>query len=454
VITAMAESAGTLLRRVANQPTIADEARRTLHELADALDGKIDLDSWAGVDLRVAFDPETAIKPPASSTWLGRVLDVLVFVPVASTWFGLMVATAAYRDTLNDPALKGQNFLQRWQTGFDHHIWGGLTFDRVTLITFILVVLVLILALAHFGFRTRAEHGPKAKAYRLLSEALTAAERELAPVRLGAVGRVADEVGRVSAEVAGTAKEIKKVGEAAGRAQDAAAETIDKITTAIAAVQAAAADVAQGVMDMGEKLADATAATSAVADTEAEFGVKLLDATGRLDTTVGGLADRLTKAVAAGETQLARAVTDSTEKVTLTLSDGAAQVKGALGDSTVKVSGALGDLTATAVKNAGSVGAAVKSLAEVKDATLQLPAGLGALKAEVGGLHTEVGRLNDGIAVLARAIETMRIPPRTYAPPPAFAPRPSDGAGRERFDERDFGRGHRSVLDRLLWWRR
>jgi hypothetical protein len=445
----MAESAGIKLRNVANQPAITDEARRTLRELATALDGKVGLDSWAAVDLRVAFDPETAIRPPASSTWLGRTLDVLVFVPVASTWLGLMVATAAYRNTLTDPTLQGQNFLQRWQAGFDHHIWGGLTFDRVTLITFILVALVLMLALVHFGFRTRAEHGPKAQAYRLLSEALTAAERELAPVRLGTVGRVADEVGRVSAEVAGTAAEIKKVGEAAGRAQDAAAETIDKITTAMAAVQAAAADVAQAVMDMGEKLAEATAATSAVADTEAEFGVRLLDATGRLDTTVGGLADRLTTAVAAGETQLARAVTDSTEKVAATLSDSAAQVKGAFGDGTAKVSVALGDLTATAAKNADSVGAAVRSLAEVKDATLQLPAGLGGLGAEIGGLHAEVGRLNAGIAVLARAIETMRIPS-----PPAYAPAPFDGAGRERFDGLDFDRGHRRVTARLLWWRR
>jgi hypothetical protein len=441
----MEESAGTKLRNVANQPAITEEASRTLRELATALDSKVGLDSWAAVDLRVAFDPETAIKPPASSTWFSRTLDVLVFAPVASTWLGLMVATAAYRSTLNDRALQGQNFLQRWEAGFDHHIWGGLSFDRITLITFILVTLVLVLAFAHFGFRTRAEHGPKARASRLLSEALTAAERELAPVRLGAVGRVADEVGRVSAEVAGTAVEIKKVGEAAGRAQDAAAETVDKITTAMAAVKAAAADVAQAVMDMGEKLAEATAATSAVADTEAEFGVKLLDATGRLDVTVGGLGDRLTRAVAAGETQLAKAVTDSTEKVAATLSDSAAQVTGALGDGTARVGGMLGDLTATATRNAGSVSAAVTSLAEVKDATLRLPAGLGELKTEIGGLHGEVGRLNTGIMVLTRAIETMRIPSVSAYAPPQF-----DGAGRRR----DFDRRHRRGVTKLLWWRR
>jgi hypothetical protein len=450
VITAMSKSAGTMLRMVAVQSAITDEARRTLRELAAALDGAVDLDSWAAVDLRAAFDPDTAIKPSASSTWLGRSLDVLVFTPVASTWLGLMVATAAYRNTLNDPALKGQNFLQRWQDGFDHHIWGGLSFDRVTLITFILVSVVLALALAHFAFRTRAEHGPKAKAYRLLSEALTAAERELAPVRLGAVGRVANEVGKVSAEVAGTAAEIKKVGEAAGRAQDAAAETIDKIATAMLAVQAAAAGVAQAVMDMGEKLEEATAATSAVAETEAEFGVKLLDATDKLDSTVGGLADRLTKAVAAGETQLTKAVTDSTDKVAATLSDGAAQLKGALGDSAAKVSGTLGDLTATAKKNADSVGAAVKSLGEVKDAARQLPPGLGALHTEVGSLHAEVGRLNAGIEALTRAVAAMRVAP---APPHAPPPWPADGKGRERFDDRDFP-GDRGILGRLLWWRR
>jgi hypothetical protein len=409
VIAAMDDSAGTKLRKVANLPAITDEARRMLRQLATALDDKADLEAWAAVDLRVAFDPDTAIKPAASSTWLGRTLDVLVFTPVASTWLGLMVATTAYRETANDPNLKGENFLQRWQGGFDHHIWGGLTFDRVTLITFLLVALVLLLALTHFAFRTRADHGPKAKAYRLLSEALTAAERELAPVRLGAVGRVADEVGRVSAEVADTAAEIRKVGEVARRTQDAAADSIEEITTAITAVKAAAEGVADAVIGMGDKLEAATVATSAVAATEAEFGVKLMDATGKLDTTVGGLADRLTKAVSAGETQLAKAVTDSTEKVAATLSNSMAQVKGALGDSTVKVSGAIGDLTATATKNAGSVGTAVRSLGDVRDATLLLPAGLGELKAEVGGLQVEVGRLNEGIAALSRAIETMRV---------------------------------------------
>ena len=94
-----------------------------------------------------------------------------------------------------------------------------------------------------------------------------------------------------------------------------------------------------------------------------------------------------------------------------------------------------------------SVGAAVKSLAAVKDATLQLPAGLVELRAEIDGLQAEVGRLNGGIVALARAIETMKIPPRpAYAPSPS----PSGSAGRERFDDRGSDLGHRSVLGRLL----
>ena len=436
----MTEPAESLLKEVAARPAITDEARRMLGQLADALKSRADLDSWAAVDLRVAFDPGTAIKPSAISTWLGRALDVLVFTPVASTWLGLMFATGAYSNTLNDPALTGQNFLQRWQAGFDNHIWGGLSFDRVTLITFILVAVVLTVALAHFVFRTRAEQGPKAMTYRLLSEALTAAERELAPVRLGAVGRVADEVGKVSAEVAATAAEIQKVGEAAALAQGEAAGTLDRVTTALTAVQAAATEVARAVMDMGDKLADATAATSSVADTEAEFGAKLLDATGKLDTTVDGLADRLTKAVAAGETQLTRTVTDSTEKVAA-----------AMGDNTAKVGEALGGLTATATRNADTVDAAVESLGEVKAAALQVPAGLGALRTEVGTLHAEVGRLTNGIESLARTVAAMRpaaqptyVPPRydppRYAPPRAAPPSSSGDRGSEKFDEAPDGR--------------
>ena len=407
------ESAAVKLRGVARDHAIAEEASRTLGELASALDGDDDLEPWAAVDLRAAFDPETALKLPASSLWLGRCLDVLVFTPVASTWLGLMVATAAYKSTLNDPKLAGENFLQRWQAGFDGHVWAGLSFDRVAVITFALVSLILALALTHFGFRARAEQGPRARAYRLLSEAITAAEKELAPVRLGAVGRVAAEVGKVSAEVAVTAGEVRKVGEAAGRAQQAAGETIDRVTAAMTAVQAAAADVAQAVMDMGEKLAEATAATSSVAATEAEFGEKLLDATEKLDTTVAGLADRLTTAVASGQTQLTRSVAESSERVAESLSEGAGQVRDA-----------IGELKHTAAANAGQVGAAVASLADVKDAALQLPTALGRLDAEVA-------RLNDGIGRLTGAIDAMRVPVRAPLPRPAMSGRTDRYAGHD-----------------------
>jgi hypothetical protein len=399
-------------------------------DLAAALDGG-DPDAWAGVDLRVAFDPDTALKPPAAVLWLGRVLDFLVFVPVASTWLGLMVATFAYENTLHDPKLAGENFLQRWQSGFDGHVWMQMSFARIASVTFILIAIILLVAIAHFYFRVRAEEGRRAKVYRQLTEALTAAEKELAPVRLGAVGRVASEVGKVSAEVAATAKEIRKVGTAAERSQEAAGDAIERISGTMTAVHAAAADVAQAVMDMGEKLAEATAATTSVADTEAEFGEKLLDATDKLDTTVAGLADRLTVAVGAGETQLARSVADSSERVADSLSEGAAQVRDA-----------IGELQSTAKKNVGEVSAAVTSLTDVKEATLKLPASLGHLDAEVA-------RLNDAIERLTRSIDTMKARSPLSAPPPV----PYRGPEGPAWPPRDTP-PKRGLLGRLLHWGR
>jgi hypothetical protein len=139
-----AESAAGKLKDVADDRAVTDEAKRALRDLSTALDlgSAAALEPWAAVDLRAAFAPETTLKPPASAVWLGRSLDVLVFTPVASTWLGLTVAASAYKHTLNDPKLAGQNFLQRWQEGFDGHVWGGLSFGTVAAITFTLVAIV------------------------------------------------------------------------------------------------------------------------------------------------------------------------------------------------------------------------------------------------------------------------------------------------------------------------
>jgi hypothetical protein len=457
-----AESAAGKLKNVADDRAVTDEAKRALRDLSTALDlgSAAALEPWAAVDLRAAFAPETTLKPPASAVWLGRSLDVLVFTPVASTWLGLTVAASAYKHTLNDPKLAGQNFLQRWQEGFDGHVWGGLSFGTVAAITFTLVAIVVAVAIGHFGFRARAEQGRQARAARRLSDALTAAEMELASVRLGAVGRVATEVGRVATEVAATAGEITKVGQAAERAQDAAGKTIDRITAAMAAVQAAAADVAQAVMDMGEKLAEATAATSSVAETEAEFGEKLLDATDRLDTTVAGLAGRLTTAVAAGQTELSKSVTESSQRV----AESSQRVADSLDEGAKQVRGAIGELNTTATKNTGHMATAVASLGEVKDATGRLPTSL-------DELDTQVGRLNDGIGRLVRSIDSMAAAARRPAPFPSGAGAAAGEPGAGKPGPRSAGepgvpllwppmpapsaarRSRWRRLDRVLWWR-
>lgn len=138
------------------------------------------------------------VRPSPPLNWLDPALEVLVFTPVASMWFGLMVAAAAYRSTLNDRALAGQSFLQRWQGGFDHHIWGGLYFDQVARITIVLVCLVLVLALgAH-----KAHHAPVRRAERRCSKAaqrLLGSAARMLPT--GDRARYAEEFGSELAEI-------------------------------------------------------------------------------------------------------------------------------------------------------------------------------------------------------------------------------------------------------------
>ncbi|NNN37601.1 hypothetical protein HLK59_46235 [Streptomyces sp. S3(2020)] len=115
---------GTGLGGVAGRiRAVADRARAdgtdtsVLDLLADDLDtGGVTL---AGADLVVAYPPEVLLpdaRPkrwPAVEGWLGVLRDVLVFVPIALTWWRLQDALDAYDDQKStDPFLLG------WARGF------------------------------------------------------------------------------------------------------------------------------------------------------------------------------------------------------------------------------------------------------------------------------------------------------------------------------------------------
>jgi hypothetical protein len=92
-----------------------DDGRRLLNDLAAALNG--DRQGLLGVDLVTAYPPETLVpdRPMSVLSGTARLLsiirDVLVFAPVAVTWWYLWHALRA-------PAQPGVSFLDSWRTGF------------------------------------------------------------------------------------------------------------------------------------------------------------------------------------------------------------------------------------------------------------------------------------------------------------------------------------------------
>jgi hypothetical protein len=79
--------------------------------------------------------------------------NVLVFAPIAVTWFGLSIAAGAYADMLTQrPELVSQPFLLLWQQGFGGRL--PLNFSTLALIDASLIGVLIVLSLA---LHTRSE---------------------------------------------------------------------------------------------------------------------------------------------------------------------------------------------------------------------------------------------------------------------------------------------------------
>lgn len=98
-----------------------------------------------------AIDPSLAagqlvVRPGAGWHLVDLVRNLLIFAPIAVTWFGLSTASDAYMRVLeSDPDLVTQPFLLLWQQGF-----GGttpLTFGRLALIDAALILIVIGLSI-------------------------------------------------------------------------------------------------------------------------------------------------------------------------------------------------------------------------------------------------------------------------------------------------------------------
>ena len=148
------------------QPSDPRAASR-LRDLAEAVSGGADADSWAVSNLFQIINPDKIVADHvnhlASEEWarwmeLGR--NVLVLLPLAITWIGIAWAVDAYRMQLQeDPTQSTQSFIYLWQTGF-----GGRTvlplgllagIDGIILIAVFLLTLVVYARSAWLGHRNQ-----------------------------------------------------------------------------------------------------------------------------------------------------------------------------------------------------------------------------------------------------------------------------------------------------------
>ena len=150
----MIEHTAVELEALANEIRPRDEAYATMfRRLADAVRGARVEEARAYAQV---IDPRGAAEllEARGSSFFGffeLARNVLVFAPIAVTWFGLSVATDAYSKLLQaSPDLVTQPFLALWQTSFNG-VTGVPSFSQLAATDAVLIAILIALSLlVHF----------------------------------------------------------------------------------------------------------------------------------------------------------------------------------------------------------------------------------------------------------------------------------------------------------------
>ena len=150
----MIEHTAAELEALAVELRPRDEAFATLfRRLGDAVRGGRTEEARAYAQV---VDPRTAadlLENKTGRIWgvLELLRNVLVFAPIAVTWYGLSVATEAYADLLAQrPDLVSQPFLALWQGAFGGAP-GVFTFSQLAFVDAALIALLIVLSMGvHF----------------------------------------------------------------------------------------------------------------------------------------------------------------------------------------------------------------------------------------------------------------------------------------------------------------
>jgi ABC-type transporter Mla subunit MlaD len=162
------------LRDLEDEIRTFDEAGADrLAALQAALTGQASPSAWSGVDLHSYIAPGLIAAAYRQQQQPERPLlrlleglrNVLVFVPIMVTWYGIAQASNAYHDLLRPclqqrslcPPDAGQPFLYLWQQGFDGRLAPLWNLSSVGLIDASLLLLVFLLTLSVLLLERRGE---------------------------------------------------------------------------------------------------------------------------------------------------------------------------------------------------------------------------------------------------------------------------------------------------------
>jgi hypothetical protein len=391
-------------RRLADQPRLS-RISAELNALADALDPakQTNVHSWAGVDLFSSLLHEDAVGPPRHA-WLGRIIDILVqalfFTPIFVTWLALTEATRAYRQTLGIKALAGQSFLAGWQSGFHGHLAGAFYLEQVALDVVLLIAVLVAGLTLQSVYHSRVDEDEPAKLYQDLARWLTAAQLELAPIRLSSPSHIAEELHTATTEFAQTATAIREVGKIAERTQAEASNGLTAVKTALAEVQklvqtaeTASKNVDKSSQAMEQRLVEMKSTTSAIVDAQTSLVQQIGQHSTDLSASTNGLSTRIQDAVESNQKQMSAAVGTSSAKIATTLNAGADHIRSALNEITV-----AGTQYTHQVEQAADV------LGLASDAVNKLPATVADLQRQV---TTSVAALQRQVTEMGGRIENL-----------------------------------------------
>ena len=361
---------------------------------------------WANVDLFAAFLTEDPGRDEAgwpARAWAGidTAVQVLVFVPILLTWIGLTSAAFADRNS--------QSLLQTWQTGRMF----GVSFHLVALYTACIVFLLIAGTVALIIHRKRLERDD-ADLRAKLAEALTWADLELAPMRLGITDRVAQEMGDMADKLVRTADVVEAAGVAAVAAQQQATAAVTAAVPALASVDAAATASRDAAAELGKTpgalkphLIELTWAANNVAQAERDLVAASAASTKQIADTLGASGRDLVAASAASSKHiadtlgasgrdLADASAASTKQIADTLAGGASEVR----DS-------LGEVTSAAVWSASRAEVAADILGQAQQALIGLPGAVAELRTGVGDIGSQIMNLTDAITAAGDAADRL-----------------------------------------------